>query len=131
VVTEARDGDRLVDGHVYVAPPDCHLTFQPDRTVSLVRTPPRHHHRPAVDETFESAADVFARDTIAVVLTGTGSDGAEGVLRVHAQGGVVIAQDPAEFAPMPAAAVATGLVDRVLPLSEIAPALVELTRVPA
>jgi two-component system chemotaxis response regulator CheB len=130
-VTQARDGEALAAGRVYVAPPDAHLTFAADRTVRLDPAPPRRHHRPSLDTTFESAADAFDRDTIAVVLTGTGNDGAEGVLRVHERGGLVLVQDDAEFDAMPTAAVATGAVDRVLPLGAIAPAIAELTAAPA
>ena len=129
-VAQASDGETLQAAHVYVAPPDRHLVFA-DHRIGLVDTPPRDHHRPSIDATFESAADAFGRDTIAVVLTGLGSDGAAGAERVHACGGTVIAQEHAEYPSMPYAAIATGVVDRVLSLGSIAPAIVELTRAPA
>jgi chemotaxis response regulator CheB len=67
---------------------------------------------------------------VAVVLTGAGADATEGVQAVKANGGIVIAQDPlsADFASMPATAIATGAVDRVLPLDAIAPALIDIVQ---
>jgi two-component system chemotaxis response regulator CheB len=127
-VEEAVDGMELRAGHVYVAPPDTHLRFRPDRTIGLDHGPPVHYHRPSIDVSFASAADAFAREAIAVILTGTGSDGAAGVEHVRQLGGTVVAQDEdAQYAAMPRAAIRTGCVDRVLPLHEIAPAIVELT----
>jgi two-component system chemotaxis response regulator CheB len=127
-VVEAADGMLLHAGRVYVAAPDVHLRFRPDRTILLDDGPPVHYHRPSIDVTFESAADAFAHDAIAVILTGTGSDGAAGVEHVRLLGGTVVAQDDgAEYTSMPRASIGTGCVDRVLPLAEIGPAIVELT----
>jgi two-component system chemotaxis response regulator CheB len=129
-VVAAEHGAPLVAGRVYVAPPDRHLVFV-DHRIALAETPARDHHRPSVDATFESAAEAFGRDTIAVVMTGLGSDGAQGAERVHARGGIVIAQSRALYSSMPQAAVATGCVDRVVPLHAIADAIVELVGSPA
>jgi two-component system chemotaxis response regulator CheB len=78
----------------------------------------------------ESAAGAFGDRTIAVVLTGSGLDATDGVQTVKARGGIVIAQDPAsaDFDRMPQSAVSTGVVDHVLPLEAIAPALVAIVR---
>jgi two-component system, chemotaxis family, protein-glutamate methylesterase/glutaminase len=131
-VTQAQHGERLEPAHVYVAPPGTHLLFdEGDRTLVLDDGPPRRHLRPSIDATFESAAAIFEGETIAVVLTGTGADGSAGAVAVHGHGGTVLAQDAAEFASMPRAAIATGAVDRILPLQEIGPAIVELTGVHA
>jgi two-component system chemotaxis response regulator CheB len=129
-VTQARDGEPLGAGHVYVAPPDKHLVFA-GGAIRLDDAAPRHHVRPSVDTTLEAAAEAFGAGTIAVVLTGTGLDGAEGARRVHDCGGTVLAQAEAEFPGMPAAAVETGCVDRLLPLRQIAPAIAELAGVSA
>jgi two-component system chemotaxis response regulator CheB len=128
-VAEALDGAVLRAGHVYVAPPDMHLRFRrSDRTIALDPDPPVQHHRPSIDVTFASAADAYEAGAVAVILTGTGSDGAAGVVRVDAAGGTVVAQgDGAEYDAMPRAAIRTGCVHRILPLAEIAPAIVELT----
>jgi two-component system chemotaxis response regulator CheB len=76
---------------------------------------------------FESAADAYGHALIGVILTGANDDGAAGVKRIKKQGGFVVAQDPkmAEASEMPAAAIATGVVDQILPLEGIGPLLVE------
>lgn len=131
-VVQAADGQLLEPGQVYVAPPDAHLTVDPvERRVVLDRSAPLRYHRPSIDVTLTSLADAFGARTIAVVLSGTGTDGAAGAEHVHAAGGTVLAQDAAEFAAMPQAAFDTGAVDRFLPLREIAPAIVELVGVAA
>jgi two-component system chemotaxis response regulator CheB len=124
----AKDGDRVEPGVVVVAPPDRHLVFQTDHTISLEQTAPVHHSRPSVDTLFSSAAHAFGPRTLAVVLTGNGQDGSDGVPRVHDRGGVVIAQDEAssQYFSMPHQAIASGGVSFVLPLKAIAPALERL-----
>ncbi|MEU6390291.1 chemotaxis protein CheB [Streptomyces sp. NPDC046939] len=108
-------------GTAYIAPPDRHLLVGPDGTLTLTRTELVHFLRPSADLLFESVAGAYGPRAVAVVLTGTGNDGAMGVDAVKSRGGTVIAQDPqsAEFRGMPEAAVGTGAVDFVLPLEEI------------
>jgi two-component system chemotaxis response regulator CheB len=129
-VKEAREGDRLRPGTVVIAPPDRHLLVNTDGTVSLSQAELVHFVRPSADLLFESVAASFRERTIAVVLTGMGSDGTTGLLAVKKVGGTVIAQDEAssEFFGMPHAAIHTGKVDFVLPLSEIPQALLKLVR---
>jgi two-component system, chemotaxis family, protein-glutamate methylesterase/glutaminase len=122
-VKEAAEGDRLVAGTAYIAPPNQHLLVNADGRLSLSQTKLVHFVRPSADLLFESAAAAYGERAIAVVLTGTGTDGAMGVRAIKKMGGTVIAQEPAEFAGMPAAALETGMVDFALPLEEIAPAL--------
>lgn len=124
-VTEAREGEQLQVGHVYVAPPNRHLLVNPDRTLSLTQTELVHFVRPSADLLFESVAASFRERAIAVVLSGTGEDGAMGVTAIKKTGGTVIVQDAksSEFSGMPAAAERTGAADFVLGLDEIAPAL--------
>lgn len=88
-----------------------------------------HFVRPSADLLFDSAAASYKAGVIAVVLTGSGEDGATGVEAVKKMGGTVLAQDEAssEFFGMPGSAIATGAVDFVLPLDEIPGALVTLT----
>jgi two-component system chemotaxis response regulator CheB len=127
-VKQAAEGDVLRPGKVVIAPPDRHLLVNRDGTFSLTQTELVHFLRPSADLLFESVAASFRERSIAVVLTGTGSDGAMGVTAIKKMGGTVIAQDQAtsEFFGMPSAAIQTGHVDRVLPLDAIAPALVAL-----
>ena len=126
-VHEAVDGDRLVAATVFVAAPDRHLVVNPDATLSLTTSELVHFVRPSADVLFESAATSYGDRLLAVVLTGAGTDGAAGVRAVKSEGGYVLAQDEAtsESFGMPAAAIETHLVDKVLPLDEIGPAVVE------
>ena len=124
-VREAAEGARLEPGTVYVAPPDRHLLVNSDATVSLSKSELVHFTRPSADLLFESVAHAYGERAIAVVLTGTGSDGSMGILAVKKRGGTVIVQDEAtsEFFGMPSAAIRTGMVDFVLALDEIPGAL--------
>lgn len=127
-VREAADGDKLENGVVYIAPPNRHLLVNSDRTLSLTQTELVHFVRPSADLLFESVAASFKEAAIAVVLSGTGSDGSMGVRAIKKMGGTVIVQDEksSEFFGMPDAARQTGCVDFTLPLEEIAPALQSL-----
>jgi two-component system chemotaxis response regulator CheB len=128
-VREARDGDLVEPGIIYVAPPDRHLVIGADERIALTLGELVHYVRPAADALFESAALALGGRAIAVVLTGTGFDGASGVSAVKRCGGTVIAQDEAssEFFAMPDAAIRTGDVDFVLPLGQIGSKLISLT----
>src|SRR5436190_8917500 len=125
-VMQAGEGDVLRAGCAYVAPPNRHLLVNPDRTISLTQTELVHFVRPSADLLFESTAASFRERAIAVVLSGSGHDGAMGVTAIKKMGGTVILQDDAQFASMPETARATGSADLVLGLDEIAPALQRL-----
>lgn len=129
-VKQAEDGDRLEPGTVHIAPPNKHLLVDPDGTISLSSSELVHFVRPSADLLFESMAASFKDRAIAVVLTGTGSDGAMGSAAIKKMGGTVIAQDEAssEFFGMPSATIQSGSVDFTLPLEEIAGALVTLVK---
>jgi two-component system chemotaxis response regulator CheB len=129
-VKQAEADDVLEAGHVYVAPPAAHLLVAADGTMQLDNRPPIHFLRPSADVLLESLASAYAGDCLAVVFSGTGSDGAAGAAALKDAGGVVLAQDEAssEFFGMPAAAIASGAVAEVLALDRIAPALVEFVR---
>ena len=127
-VRDAEDGEVVVPGRVYLARPNRHLLVNPDRSLSLTQTELVHFVRPSADLLFESVAASFRDRAIAVVLSGTGNDGAMGVRAIKKMGGTVIVQDAAsaEFDGMPNAARATGCADFILDLDEIAPALQNL-----
>jgi two-component system chemotaxis response regulator CheB len=128
IVREPSDKDTIERGRTYLAPPDYHLLIEEDGFALSTEAAVRHS-RPSIDILFDTAADVYAERLAAVVLTGANDDGAYGAMRVRRRGGVTIAQDPetAERPEMPAAAIATGAVQHVVPLDEIAPLLVRLT----
>ena len=127
-VKQAEEGDCLSPATVYIAPPNRHLLVNPDGTLSLSQSELVHFVRPSADLLFESVAANYRHCAIAVVLTGTGSDGVMGVQAIKKMGGTVIVQDEktSEFFGMPGAAIQTGSVDFVLPLDEVASALVTL-----
>ncbi len=127
-VLQAIAADKLKSGHVYIAPPDHHLLINTDSSISLTQTELVHFVRPSADLLFESVAASYKDRSIAVVLSGTGSDGAMGVTAIKKMGGTVIVQDhkTAEFSGMPESAIATGTVDFILSLEEISGALNQL-----
>ncbi len=121
--------ERLVPGVVYLARAAHHLEVGLNGTIGLTRAEPVHHLRPSADRLFESAA-AMCPPAIAVVLTGTGRDGARGVTAIKASGGTTIAQDEesSAFFGMPQAAIDTGAIDFVLPLDQIAAKLLDLSK---
>jgi len=114
------DGEPLQYGRVYIAPPDHHLIVV-DGTVRTVHTASENGVRPAVDPLFRSAARAYGPRVIGVVLTGALDDGTAGVAAIKEAGGITIAQDPEEaFSPgMPRSAIASGMIDHVVPLRDI------------
>ena len=129
-VTEAVDGDPVVPGRALLAPGDRHMVVEKgaDGTcVRLLDDPPENSCRPAVDPLFRSAAAVYGKGTLSVVLTGMGSDGVVGARFVHDAGGTVLIQDEPSSVVwgMPGSVERAGLADAVVPLQQMA---AELTR---
>lgn len=127
---EAEEGDILLPGRAYVAPAGSHMTVEKDRDqyrIRLNQDPPVNFVRPAVDVTMLSVAETFGRNIIAVVLTGMGKDGLEGVRKIKSAGGRVIIQDEASSVVwgMPRAIFKAGLADEVLPVSKIPAAILK------
>jgi two-component system chemotaxis response regulator CheB len=127
-----RDGQPLLKGHIYVAPPDRHLLIQ-EHFLHLGQGPRENGHRPAVDPLFRSAAWAFGPRVVGVVLSGMLDDGTAGLLAIKRRGGVAIVQDPEDaVAPgMPRNAIENMAADHVLPVVDIAALLVRLAREPA
>lgn len=122
---EGVDGERLSPGRIYVAPGGRHMILAGSGAevgVKLTDAPPVNFCRPAVDPLFDTVAAIYGPSALALVLTGMGSDGANGSVRVADGGGSVIAQDEATSAVwgMPAAVAHAGAACAVLPLPEIA-----------
>ena len=120
-VTEARDKEPIVAGHVYIAPPNYHLLIENNRTFSLSTEEKVNFSRPSIDILFESAANVYGPRLAAIILTGANNDGAEGLRLIKEKGGLAIVQDPrsAESSFMPGAALQAVQPDFVLGLAEI------------
>jgi two-component system chemotaxis response regulator CheB len=123
-VKEARDGDRVLPGHAYIAPGDRHLLLARSGANYITRiadAPPVSRHRPSVDVLFRSAANSAGKNCIGVILTGMGDDGANGMLEMKQAGAHTIAQDEASCVVfgMPKEAIARGGVDEITPLSDI------------
>lgn len=134
-VSEAVDGLPLPlpgSAQVIVAPPDRHLIVQSGR-LRLSDAPERSSCRPAIDSLFESLATHLGPRAVGCLLTGMGRDGAEGLLLMRQRGAATIAQDQATSTVfgMPREAIRLGAAEHVLPLPEIGPALVRMTRAPA
>jgi two-component system, chemotaxis family, protein-glutamate methylesterase/glutaminase len=128
-VKEAQSGDLLMPGRVLICPGSRHLKVKrlPLGNVALLSDEPRiRGHRPSADVLFRSAAEEFGPQTVAVIMTGMGDDGAEGIGTVKAAGGMTIAQseDSCVVYGMPKAAVDRGYAIRVVGLEAMASTLV-------
>ena len=128
---EGLHGEPIEPGHVYVAPGGKHMRVErlgDKPTIALDDGAPIHFCKPAVDPLFQSASAAFGNGTLALVLTGMGSDGARGALAVAEAGGNVIAQDEATSVVwgMPGATAKSGACAAVLPLDAIAAKIVQL-----
>ena len=120
-ISEARDGDVMAPGRVLIAPGGHNLLFRRRGgavRVDVVEPGAGQRYVPSVDAMFRSAAEVFGPQLLGVVLTGMGNDGAQGVEQIKDQGGKVIAEaeESSVVFGMPKEAIATGKVDRVVPL---------------
>jgi two-component system, chemotaxis family, protein-glutamate methylesterase/glutaminase len=122
-----QDGDALRPGTIYVAPPDRHMLFTPDG-VRLSHGPRENHARPAIDPLFRTAALHWRERTIGVVLSGQLDDGTAGLKAIKDCGGTALVQDPVDAVEpaMPTSALANVAVDHCLPVTAMAPLLLEL-----
>jgi two-component system, chemotaxis family, CheB/CheR fusion protein len=128
-VTQVTEPVKVKPNHVYVIPPNHQLTFE-DSTLHLLPPQQALGRRVTIDLFFRTLAQAYGHRAVGVILSGSDSDGVIGLKHVRAQGGVTIAQDPAEAEhnSMPATAISTGMVDWVLPVADMPPKLMEFVR---
>ena len=129
-VTEAEDGTKVLPGCAYIAPGDSHMVIEKSiigRTIKLNNRDKVSGHRPSIDVLFDSLADNFCNETIAVIMTGMGRDGAKGIHRIKDGGGYTIAQDEESSVVfgMNRVAVEEGAIDDIIPLIDITKKIVE------
>ncbi len=117
-VSEAEDKMRIMPGGVYIAPANYHLLFENQNHFALSYDEPVNYSRPSIDVSMESAAEVFGRSLLCILLTGANSDGALGIKKAHAYGAQTLIQDPteADIARMPEAGIKASPNTPILPL---------------
>ena len=120
-IKEAEDGDTINQGQALIAPGGYHMTVTRDWRIQLDCGPTEHGVRPAVDPMMRTTAEIYGSETIGVILTGMGRDGASGMKAIKKRGGRTIAQDEATCTVfgMPKVAIQQGSIDKILPLSKI------------
>ena len=133
-VAEARDGERILPGHAYIAPGGtAHLSVERSGANYIARVvdgEPVNRHRPSVEVLFKSAARVAGPNAVGIMLTGMGADGASAMKEMRDAGSYNLVQDEASCVVfgMPKEAIAAGAANEVLPLAQIAPRLIERLR---
>ncbi len=125
----AETGMDIAPGTVYIAEPGKHLAIAASRLITDTHEK-LNYVRPSADVLFASASEFFESRVIGVILSGTGRDGADGCIAIKAKGGAIIAQDKktAKYFSMPQAAIATGVVNFVLPVEAIGAKVIELVK---
>jgi len=128
---DVREADERIEpqpGVAYLAPPNYHLLMELDGTFSLSVDDRVNYSRPAIDVTFETAAELYRSGLIGVVMTGASADGSRGLARIKLLGGYTIVQDPkeAQSVTMPQSAINAAEPHAVLPLRDIGPMLIRL-----
>jgi two-component system, chemotaxis family, protein-glutamate methylesterase/glutaminase len=126
-IKEAQDGEPIVSGTVYVGPADEHLLVGNGK-IQLAHSRLIRFSRPSIDVMFASVAATYGNRAIAVILSGSNRDGADGIAAIKRAGGITMAQNPdsAEYRVMPQAAIDTGCVDLVVPLDKMGERLSQL-----
>jgi len=132
-VKEAKDGDRLINGLALLAPGNYHMLLKRSGANYYVRVktgPMVHHQRPAVDVLFHSVADYAASNAIGVILTGMGSDGAQGLLKMRQAGAGTIAQDEKSCIVfgMPKEAIKLGAAEKVVPIGSVGKCVLDMLK---
>lgn len=121
VIKEIEEKEPILPGVVYLCPADYHVLVERDHTFSLDYSERVNFSRPSIDVTMRSAADVYGKGVVALLLSGGNADGSEGLWHVHEKGGFTIVQDPgtAEVPYMPQQALLRMQVDLVVPTEEL------------
>ncbi|MDF1759471.1 MAG: chemotaxis protein CheB [Coxiellaceae bacterium] len=129
-VKQAADKEKALSGTAYIAPGNYHLLIEGDGTLSLSIDERIRYCRPSIDVLFESAADAYGEEIIAVVMTGANDDGSHGAALIKKYDGIVIVQDPetAHSPCMPSSVIKATTVDYVVDADKIAPILCELLK---
>jgi two-component system chemotaxis response regulator CheB len=127
-VKVAEQGEAILPGTVYVSPSEIHTEITPGRRVSFIERHPADIYRPSCDRLLSSVAIAFKQKSIGIILTGMGSDGVRGMMRIKEAGGTTIAQDEKTCIVfgMPKVAIDSGCIDQVLPLEKIGGRVVSL-----
>ena len=133
-VREASHGETLLPGVAYIAPSGLHMSVErlsdSQAIICLDQHPENYLHIPSVDVLMKSVAEAFRNLALGVIMTGMGSDGAAGMQSIHRQGGLTIGQDEATCTVygMPRACAELGVLDRIVPLSQIPSQILHATR---
>lgn len=128
-VVEAQEKGNIQGGTIYFAPANYHLLVEDNFTFALSVDARVHYVRPSIDVFLESAVDVYGAAVAGVILTGANQDGAEGMRRIKARGGLTIVEDPqtAVVGVMPQAAINATQIDYILPIDKIGQLLCSLS----
>lgn len=134
-VLEAKDGDRVVNGRVLIAPGGKHMTVKRSGAQYVVEVrdgPLINHHRPSVDVLFRSVASAVGRNAVGIVMTGMGDDGARGLRDMRLAGAYTAAQDEQSSVVfgMPAEAIRLGAADDIVSLDEVPDWMLHVARLP-
>lgn len=121
-VKEIDEKEPVKAGTIYIAPSDYHTLIERDHTFSLDYSEKVNYSRPAIDATFQTAAEVYQEKLVCLLLSGSNADGVNGLKSVKSWGGTAIIQDPAsaQVSYMPEQAFLHAKIDYVLPIEDIA-----------
>ena len=130
-VKEACHSEDIQPGTVYIAPPDYHMLIEDDFTITLNMDEKLNFSRPSIDVLFESAADVFRRNLIGILLTGGNSDGSRGLKKIFDKGGKTIVQRPEDAiaSEMPSSALRLFKPHKILTLREVGLLLADINSI--
>lgn len=130
-VVEAEQGQIIEEDTVYIAPGGYHMEVSRDKKINLTLEPAIWGVRPAVDKLFISAAKVYNKNLVSIVLTGMGKDGADGSIKVKENGGFTVAEHESTCTiyGMPKSAIETGIIDEILPLGQVPSKIIKCSMV--